>query len=197
MELRVASGKIVQRASLFDKRNHLTGESPQRFSLLFVNTARNAVEDGKGAQPLARGADKRRPGIEANFRPTGHPGTCGKARIALGVRYDEDVVLKDGVIAKGGFALGFAPPQSHLGLAPQPTRVDERQHGERGGGDPGSQQSQIVKRGFGRGVENLISGERGQARGFAGRRACLHQRGMAVSRPAEWRPGQQALGLSP
>ena len=121
------------------------------------------IDQTKRADGQTSGRPQGRTRVEARAGAVAHVGMIGKTGVAVRVRDDHDLVFEDRVGAERDVAGRFPDGRGERGLEPLAVVVQE---GERGPGrlaNRGGEGNEIVVRLLGRGVENMVAAQGGDA----------------------------------
>ena len=173
--LRVAQG--VLRAALLEKAafqfnemttqfeldDDLMGENAQGFALLAGEAPLAPVRHVERADVEAIRSAQRHARVKANVRLMDDERRLGETRIAMHVRHHQQVIAKNRMATRRGFARHFGERHADAALEPKACFIHEGDHGHGHAADVRGHLGEIVENGLRQGVEYIVTAQRGQA----------------------------------
>ena len=152
------------------KRFRDSGQIAQNVPFLIRQRARLGVDDAERAKPgkhigmpvMMR--SQRDPGVKTDMRLAHHERVAREARVGAGVLYHQQIVLMDGMRAKGLIARRFPHlAQTLRRFEPLPILIHQRHQGDRAVEQPPRQRGQRVKIPLRRRIEDVEARQLAQA----------------------------------
>lgn len=126
--------------------------------------ARDVVDHAQAAEHLPVGRADGRAGVKSQVWLAGHERVGAGARVACEVRYLQDAGFGQHELAHRAVEVGLAGRKACAGLEPLAVAVDQADKRHRYGAEAAREMDDVVEAAFGRGVEDVERGERGQPR---------------------------------
>ncbi len=183
LELAQRRVALQQLAAQLELRHRLLREAAHRFALRRREFPRLEIDHAQGAEREAFGVDQRHAAIEPRMGLAGDRRQAVEALVLQEIRHIHQVVLRgrrgaDHDIARTFVVIGG---QAVFGLEPIACLVDEADHGHRALADLRRKLGDRVVGEFGRRAQDLIGGQRGDARVVVGRRRQRDRVGQVVT----------------
>ena len=147
-------------------RHHLPRQRLERLDLRTAETARLAVENAQRAEHEAVVGAQRRARVEPDIRLVHHQRVGRETLVAQRVLDDEPLLGAHHVVTERDVARHLAHAETDPRLEPLPTLVRQRDERDRRLADQGREPGEIVERPLRHRVEDLVTPQRLESRGF-------------------------------